>query len=77
MKKRNTKFLNAVVLFTQVGLNMAIPIILAVIAGNYLDKRLKTGIVFLILFLLIGIAAGFTANYRQLMIINCRKKYKD
>jgi len=56
--------LGAVVLVGYLGLVVAVPIVLGVLAGVYLDDRLgETGLV-LILFILLGIVSGIYNGYR-------------
>jgi F0F1-type ATP synthase assembly protein I len=69
MKKKYFKIYSAFALFTQLGFNMAIPIIVGVVIGKYIDKKFNLNNIFLILFLLIGIFSGFVINYRQIMAV--------
>lgn len=46
-------------LVTQIGLLMAIPIFLCVFGGIWLDERFGTSPLFLIIFILLGVAAAF------------------
>lgn len=46
-------------LVTQIGLLMAIPIFLCVFAGIWLDERFGTSPLFLIILILLGVAAAF------------------
>lgn len=45
-------------LITQVGLNVAVPIVAAVLVGGWLDKKLGADYYLLLIMTLIGIAAG-------------------
>ena len=58
------------VLITQVGLSLASPIIVGVIFGGFVDKWLKTGWIFSIIFLLLGIASGFYNTYKLIISLN-------
>lgn len=68
--------LNAFGLFVQIGLTLAIPIIIGIIAGKLLDATLGDGHLFLFIFLGVGIALGFYTAYRLLMRINVRRRQK-
>ncbi len=72
-KKKLPDIFPTFALFTRLGLGMAVPIVLAALAGEYLDQRLGTRYIFLILFLLLGIASGFVFAYRQVILIINRK----
>ena len=58
--------LNAFALLTQIGLTLAVPIIIGVVIGRLIDTTVGTGYLFLFIFLAIGIAGGFYACYREL-----------
>jgi F0F1-type ATP synthase assembly protein I len=64
MSKRN-EFHNykGLVLFSQVGLSIAIPIFLCLYLGRYIDIRLGTQPLFLIIFIILGVGAGFRNLY--------------
>jgi ATP synthase protein I len=64
--KDDTDLLNDFGLFIQIGLSLALPIIIGVIAGRYLDEKLATGNLLLFTLLIVGIAAGFFITYRTL-----------
>lgn len=74
MDKNKSTGLEALALCSQLGLTMAIPIVLGIIGGNWLDKRLGTGMVFLAILLVIGILAGFIGAYQQIMATTKNKK---
>ncbi|HOQ16736.1 MAG TPA: AtpZ/AtpI family protein [Defluviitaleaceae bacterium] len=61
--KKKFDFLTALSLISQIGFMMAVPIIFGVIFGNYIDNKLNTGIVFLLIFSLLGIGAAFRNLY--------------
>jgi ATP synthase protein I len=56
----------AVALLGQLGLTVALPIILCAVAGKYLDAWLHTHGVLLLVLLVFGIAAGGYGAYRLL-----------
>lgn len=66
--------LEALALCGQLGLTLAIPIVLGAVAGHWLDGKLKTGMIFLILLLILGIAAGIIGAYNQVMSVTKKKK---
>ncbi len=49
------------------GLQFAISILLFLLAGQWLDKKLSTAPLFLILFVFIGAGGSFYSIYRKLM----------
>lgn len=61
--------LKYVSLITQVGLLMLIPVVGCMLLGIYLDNRFNTGVIFLIIFTLLGILAAF----RNLYVLSQRK----
>lgn len=76
-KKNKSGFesgLEALTLFTQLGLTMAAPIIFGALAGHWLDGKLGTGMIFLVVLLCLGIAAGFMGAYHQIMAVTKKKK---
>lgn len=77
MKKKSTKVIWAIALFSQLGLSMAIPIIAGAMLGSYLDKKYSANATFLIIFLLLGIFAGFMGSYRLIKMVNERKDKED
>lgn len=58
------------VLITQVGINLATPIILGVVFGGLIDRWIGTGWIFSIIFLLLGIGAGYYNTYKLIMSLN-------
>jgi F0F1-type ATP synthase assembly protein I len=68
--------LNAFGLFAQIGLTLAIPIIIGIVAGKLLDGALGDGHLFLFIFLGAGIVLGFYAAYRELKRVNVSRRRK-
>lgn len=68
--------LEALVLFSQLGLTMAIPILLGAIGGHWLDEKLGTKVLFLILLLCLGIVGGIAGAYRQITVVTKGKEPK-
>ncbi|WP_425446175.1 AtpZ/AtpI family protein [Dethiothermospora halolimnae] len=60
MKKEDkSKILRNLSLITQIGISMIVPILIGIIFGNFLDNKLGTEVIFLIIFLILGVAASF------------------
>ena len=51
-------------LITELGLAIALPIIIAVLLGAYLDRRFSSARVFTLVFLIFGLSGGFLGAYR-------------
>ena len=58
MKKTTSEIVNNLVLITQFGINMLVPIVLCFFAGIYLDKWLGTNFIVIILFFVGALAGG-------------------
>ena len=54
-------------LITHIGLQMIIPILGAVFLGHYIDERIQTGNIFLIIFIICGVIIGFLNVYKIVM----------
>ncbi len=54
-------------LITHLGILMILPIFGGVFLGNWIDKKLQTGNVFLLIFVIIGVASGFLNVYKVVM----------
>lgn len=65
---------NAFTLISQLGLTLAVPIILGALAGHWIDGKLGTGMIFFVLLLLLGLVGGFVGAYQQIMAVTKRKK---
>ena len=53
--------------FAGIGLQFAVSIVLFVFAGQWLDRRLGTGPIFLIVGAFLGAGGSFYSMYRKLM----------
>lgn len=62
-------YLKNLALISQLGLMMVIPIFLCVFFGIWLDDKAGTGIIFTIVFMLLGVFAGF----RNMFVIVLKK----
>ncbi len=72
-KEEDFDLLNSFALLTQIGLTLAIPIIIGIAAGELLDSASGGGHVFLFSLLVVGIVVGFYAAYRELKRVNVKK----
>ncbi|KAE9635630.1 F0F1 ATP synthase subunit [Defluviitalea raffinosedens] len=75
---KKTGIIAALSLLSQMGIMMALPIIGCIILGNYLDNRFHSGILFLLIFVILGVGAAF----RNLFVLtrkvqNNKEKRKD
>lgn len=65
-------FLKAWAIIPQVALVMLTPILLCIIFGHFLDGLLNTGVVFLVIFTILGVGAAFRSLY-----MFCMKTMKE
>lgn len=76
MSKDKYRMYENLIFVTQIGLMMALPIVICVILGNYIDEKLGTGSIFLFIFIGLGVASSFLNLYKIMMkILNKRKWY--
>ncbi len=73
---RNNKVIKALLLISQLGISMMVPIFLCVYAGNFLDEKLNTGF-FMPLLLVLGIAAAFRNVYYLLKPFYAKDKARE
>lgn len=74
MNGNNGAGLEALALMTQLGFTLATPIVLGALAGNWLDERLGTGAIFLILLLILGIVMGILGAYHLVTSVTKKRK---
>lgn len=60
MNKESTK---ALALFTQIAISMLVPIFICFFVGYGIDKLVGTQAIFLIIFTVVGVLAGFRSVY--------------
>ncbi len=60
-------YLKYISLITQVSLVMVIPIFLSFFIGKWIDDYLGTDAVFMIIFLLLGVGAGFRNLFKIIL----------
>ncbi len=58
----------ALALITQIGVSMVVPIFLCLILGSFLDKIFHTGNILMIVFIILGVCAGFRSVYVKVLI---------
>lgn len=73
---RNNKVIKALMLITQLGISMMVPIFLCVFAGSWIDKKAGTGWGMPVL-LFLGIAAAFRNVYYLLKPFYEKDKAKE
>ncbi|WP_073257408.1 AtpZ/AtpI family protein [Caldanaerovirga acetigignens] len=71
---KDIRLVQHIALLTQIGLNMALPILGGVYFGAYLDRRLSSGSLFLILGVLLGAFSGAMSVYKLLTLEFKKKK---
>lgn len=73
---KNSRIVKALMLVTQLGISMMVPIFLCVFAGGWIDKKVGTGWVMPV-FLFLGIAAAFRNVYYLLKPFYAKDKAKE
>ncbi len=61
-------------LVSQIGFSMVIPIVLCVLAGNYIDQKLKSQPWFLVIFVILGVGAAFLNLYKLTLTKKDKRK---
>ncbi len=74
--KQNGKVIKALLLVTQLGISMMVPIFLCVFAGNFIDGKAGTSF-WLPVFLVLGIAAAFRNVYYLLKPFYAKDKERE
>lgn len=65
MKDNNgSNILKNLALVSQIGISMIVPILGGILLGAYLDKKLQTGVIFLIVFILAGVGSAFLSLFK-------------
>ena len=57
------KIIKALSLITQLGISMLVPIAMCLIIGKLIDSALGTSPLFILIFIFLGIGAGFRSVY--------------
>lgn len=66
--------LDALAIVPQLSMTIAIPIVLGVLVGHWLDEKFATKPIFFLILLGLGIAGGITGVYRLIVILWKGKK---
>ncbi len=66
--KLNRRALRALIIVSEVGVTVAVSILIGLIAGQWLDERFQTSPLFLLLGLLLGLASAGYSLYRLLSL---------
>jgi ATP synthase protein I len=61
---KHLKAFQHILLLTQIGLNIALPVGGGVYIGAFLDKKLSTGSTFMVIGILLGVFSGIAGVYR-------------
>lgn len=59
MDKNRLKIMQGLVLITQIGIVMLVPIAIGFFLGRFLDNLIGTNYIFLFIFIIIGVGAAF------------------
>ncbi|MEG1311698.1 MAG: AtpZ/AtpI family protein [Clostridium sp.] len=75
MSKRNMymEIATMLSLLTQVGLMILIPILGCTFIGKFIDSKLNTNPIFLLIFIILGIGGAFMSVYKTLSTYTKRK----
>lgn len=72
MSKNKLSGLETLALLSQLGFSVALPVAGGVVLGNMADRKFNTGNIFLLVFTVLGVLAGFYSAYR-LVVISTKK----
>ncbi|WP_352419719.1 AtpZ/AtpI family protein [Proteiniborus sp.] len=72
-QNEKSKALQNLVLISQVGISMIVPILLGTWLGITIDRKLGTGIIFFIIFIILGIISAFVTLFKITAGSNKRK----
>lgn len=68
--------MKALAMLTQVGISMIVPIFLCIWVGKALDKAFDTGVLFLLVFIVLGVGAAFRTLY-MMTVFKYKKKAEE
>lgn len=68
-KNGNYKMYENLAYLSQIGFMMSVPIIGSLLFGIFLDNKLNTGYLFMVIFIILGVSASF----RNLYILTMKK----
>lgn len=60
-------------LISQIGIMILIPIVGCMFIGKFIDSKLNTSPIFLLIFIVLGIGGAFMSVYKTLVIYTKRK----
>jgi ATP synthase protein I len=63
VQEETRKYIKLMALVSTMGISMALAIVIAIFIGYYLDKWFKTSPLFFLIFMILGIVAGFRNLY--------------
>ncbi len=63
MQEDTRKYIKLLALVSTMGISMGLALVIAIVVGYYLDKWFKTSPVFFLIFMVLGIVAGFRNIY--------------
>ena len=63
MQEDTRKYIKLLALASTMGISMVLALVIAIAIGYYLDKWFKTSPVFFLIFMVLGIIAGFRNIY--------------
>lgn len=66
LPKKGQNMMRALLLLSQLGLTIALPIFGGVLLGSRLDRQLGTGGRWTIILMILGVIGGFSGGYRLL-----------
>lgn len=67
MSNNKLSIMKSLSLLTHIGIVMIIPIFGGVYIGNLIDKKLNTNHIFMFVFIIVGVVAGFMNVYKAIM----------
>ena len=63
MQEETRKYIKLLALVSTMGISMVLAIVIAIAIGYYLDKWFQTSPLFFLIFMILGIVAGFRNIY--------------
>ena len=63
MQEETKKYIKLLAMVSTMGISMVLALVIAIVLGYYLDKWFHTSPVFFLIFMVIGIVAGFRNIY--------------
>ena len=63
MQEETRKYIKLLAMVSTMGISMVLALVIGIIVGYYLDKWFQTSPVFFLIFMVLGIVAGFRNIY--------------